>query len=162
MIGHEDRQVLAQYIDTAHAAGARLQPACEVADIVARALQRWRAQKVLSAGDGIRPEVRPNPSHALSPAESAAWLAAANEPRFNTVPPAHVVPLLVEEGIHRFSEPSRVRVLKARGQNARRGRAKAPKALLPPTTHIATAPGQVWQQDLTCLPAKVMGRWSKL
>ena len=33
MIGLEDRQALAQDIDTAHAAGARLQPACEIAGI---------------------------------------------------------------------------------------------------------------------------------
>jgi putative transposase len=52
-----------------------------------------------------------------------------------------------------------VRVLKAHGQNARRGRAKAPRASRPPTTHIATAPGQVWCWDMTYLPAKVMGRW---
>ena len=41
------------------------------------------------------------------------------------------------------------RVLREHGQNARRGRAKAPKATHPPTTHIATAPGQVWCWDMT-------------
>ena len=54
------------------------------------------------------------------------------------------------------------RVLKAHGQNTRRGRAKAPKATRPPTTHIATAPGQVWCWDMTYLPANVMGRWFHL
>jgi hypothetical protein len=33
MIGLEDRQALAQDIEVAHAAGARLRPACEVAGI---------------------------------------------------------------------------------------------------------------------------------
>jgi putative transposase len=33
MIGLEDRQTLAREINTAHAAGARLQPACAVAGI---------------------------------------------------------------------------------------------------------------------------------
>jgi len=54
------------------------------------------------------------------------------------------------------------RVLREHGQNARRGRAKAPKATRPPTTHIATAPGQVWCWDMTYLPANVMGRWFHL
>src|SRR5690606_35201317 len=45
------------------------------------------------------------------------------------------------------------------GQSRCRGRAKAPKASRPPTTHIATAARQVWCWDMTYLPANVMGRW---
>jgi putative transposase len=162
MIGLEDRQALAQDIDTAHAAGARLQPACEIAGIDPRTLQRWKAQKGLIAGDGRPQAVRPIASHALSPSERAALLAAANEPRFAAVPPARIVPMLADEGVYLGSESSMARVLKAHGQNARRGRAKAPKAMRPPTTHIATAPGQVWCWDMTYLPANVMGRWFHL
>ena len=159
MIGLEDRQALAQDIDTAHAAGARWQPACEIAGIDVRTLKRWKAQQGLTTGDGRPQAVRPTPSHALSPAERAALLAAANEPRFASVPPARIVPMLADEGIYLGSESSMARVLKAHGQNARRGRAKVPKASRPPTTHIATAPGQVWCWDMTYLPTKVMGRW---
>ncbi|NJN00702.1 MAG: IS3 family transposase, partial [Aquincola sp.] len=64
-----------------------------------------------------------------------------------------------DEGLYLGSESSMARVLREHGQNARRGRAKAPKATRAPTTHIATAPGQVWCWDMTYLPAKVMGRW---
>ena len=163
MIGLEDRQALARDIDTAHAAGARLQPACEIAGIDVRTLQRWRAaQEGLTAGDGRPQAVHPTPSHALSPAERAALLAVANEPRFAAVPPARIVPMLADEGVYLGSESSMARVLRAHGQNARRGRAKAPKATRPPTTHIATAPGQVWCWDMTYLPAVVMGRWFHL
>jgi putative transposase len=102
------------------------------------------------------------PSHALSPQERAALLAVANEPRFASVPPARIVPMLADEGVYLGSESSMARVLKAHGQNTRRGRAKAPKATRPPTTHIATAPGQVWCWDMTYLPANVMGRWFHL
>ena len=76
MIGLEDRQALARDIDVAHAAGARLQLACEIAGIDARTLQRWNAQEGLTAGDGRPQAVRPMPSHALSPAERAALLGA--------------------------------------------------------------------------------------
>lgn len=162
MIGLEDRQALAQDINAAHAAGARLQPACEIAGIDARTLQRWKAQEGLTAGDGRPQAVRPAPSHALSPAERAALLAVANEPRFASVPPARIVPMLADEGVYLGSESSMARVLREHGQNVRRGRAKTPKATRPPTTHIATAPGQVWCWDMTYLPANVMGRWFHL
>ena len=165
MIGLEDRQALAQDIATAHADGARLQPACEIAGINVRTLQRWKDQagpQGALAGDGRPQAVRPTPSHALSPDERAALLAVANEPRFASVPPARIVPMLADEGVYLGSESSMARVLKAHGQSARRGRAKAPKASCPPTTHIATAPGQVWCWDMTYLPANVMGRWFHL
>lgn len=144
MIDLEDRQALARDIEAAHSAGARLRPACETAGIDARTLQRWKGKEGLTAGDGRPQAVRPTPGHALSPEERAALLAVANEPRFASVPPARIVPMLADEGVYLGSESSMARVLKDHGQNARRGRAKAPKASRPPTTHIATAPGQVW------------------
>ena len=165
MIDLEDRQALARDIDAAHSAGARLRPACETAGIDVRSLQRWKAREGaqgVMTGDGRPQAVRPTPSHALSPAERAALLAVANEPRFASVPPARIVPMLADEGVYLGSESSLARVLKAAGQNARRGRAKAPKSSRPPTTHIATAPGQVWCWDMTYLPANVLGRWFHL
>jgi putative transposase len=40
-----------------------------------------------------------------------------------------------------------------------RGRAKPPRKMRPPTTHVATGPRQVWCWDMTYLPAQVAGRW---
>jgi transposase InsO family protein len=159
MIGLEDRQALARDIDVAHAAGARLRPACETAGIELRTLQRWKAHQGLIDGDGRPQAVRALPSHALSVAERAQLLQVANEPRFAAVPPARIVPMLADEGIYLASESSFSRVLREHGQNARRGRAKAPRAGRPPTTHIATAVRQVWCWDMTYLPATVTGRW---
>ena len=162
MIGLEDRRALARDIHTAHDAGARLQLACKTAGIELRTLQRWTAHEGLVAGDGRPAAARPMPSHALSPHERAQLLAVANEPRFAAVPPARIVPMLADEGVYLASESSFSRVLRAEGQTAHRGRAKAPKAVRPPTTHIATAPRQVWCWDMTYLPAKVLGRWFHL
>ena len=162
MIGLEDRRALARDIHTAHDAGARLQLACQTAGIELRTLQRWTAHEGLVAGDGRPAAARPMPSHALSPHERAQLLAVANEPRFAAVPPARIVPMLADEGVYLASESSFSRVLRAEGQTAHRGRAKAPKAVRPPTTHIATAPRQVWCWDMTYLPAKVLGRWFHL
>ena len=46
----EDRQVLAGEIARACAAGARLAPACALAGLDQRTLQRWRAGEGLSQG----------------------------------------------------------------------------------------------------------------
>ena len=167
MIGLEDRRSLAQDIETAHRSGARLRLACDIAGIDERTLQRWKAhagctEAGLMEGDGRPLAVRPVPSHALSPAERERLLEVANEPRFAAVPPARIVPMLADEGVYLASESSFARVLRANGQSRRRGRAKAPKAGRAPTTHIATAPRQVWCWDMTYLPATVIGRWFHL
>jgi len=162
MIGLEDRQCLSQDIQAAHSAGARLHLACEIAGIDVRTLQRWRAHEGLTAGDGRPQAVRPVPAHALSPAERAELLRVANEPRFAAVPPARIVPMLADEGVYLGSESSMRRVLRHEGQNTHRGRAKKPRAVRPPTTHVASAPGQVWCWDMTYLPAAVIGAWFHL
>ena len=159
MIGLEDRQALARDIAEAHTAGARLKPACETAGIDVRTLQRWKLADGLVSGDRRPQAVRPTPHHALSAAERAQVLAVANEPRFASVPPARIVPTLADEGVYLASESTFSRILRAHGQTRHRGRAKAPKAVRPPTTHIAIEPRQVWCWDMTYLPAQVMGRW---
>ena len=162
MIILEDRQKLAHDIDTAHQAGARLRLACAIAGIDSRTLQRWRAHEGLVEGDGRPQALRATPSHALSADERARLLCVANEPRFACVPPARIVPQLADEGVYIASESSFARVLRAEGQNAHRGRAQAPKAVRPPTTHIASGPRQVWCWDMTYLPALVTGLWFHL
>ncbi len=162
MIGLEDRQSLCRDIDVAHRAGARRNLACEIAGIDVRTLQRWKAHGGLVAGDGRPQAVRPVPRHALSDAERAELLRVANEPRFAAVPPARIVPMLADEGLYLASESTFSRVLRAHGQSARRGRAKAPRAVRRPTTHIATTPRAVWCWDMTYLPATVIGTWFHL
>ncbi len=159
MINLKDRQTLAREIDVAHGAGARLELACQTAGIDVRTLQRWKAGQGLLAGDGRPNAVRPVPSHALSQAERQQLLEVANEQRFAAVPPARIVPMLADEGIYLASESSFCRVLREAGQSTYRGRAKAPRGTRAPTTHIATAPCQVWCWDMTYLPTKVAGRW---
>jgi transposase InsO family protein len=159
MIGLEDRRNIAQDIEVAHRSGARLQKACEVAGIDVRTLQRWKAGDGLQAGDGRPAAVRPTPAHALTPQERQRLLEVANEPRFADMPPARIVPALADEGVYLASESSLQRVLRAHGQTGHRGRAKPPRKTRPPTTHVATAPRQVWSWDMTYLPAEVVGRW---
>lgn len=97
----------------------------------------------------------------MSQAERAAG-ASDHESRFATVPSARIVPMLADEGRYLASESSFARVLRGHEQNAHRGRAKAPRAVRPPTSHIAAAPRAVWCGDMTYLPATVLGRWFHL
>jgi transposase InsO family protein len=66
---------------------------------------------------------------------------------------------VADEGVYIGSESSFHRVLRAHGQMNRRGRAHPPRKSRPPTTHIATQPGEVWCWDMTFLPAQIHGRW---
>jgi putative transposase len=159
MIALEDRRSLARDIQIAHDSGARLQPACAIAGITVRTLQRWNADEGLSRGDGRPHAVRPMPCHALTPAEREQVLQVANEPRFAAVPPARIVPMLADEGVYIASESSFGRILRDEGQNAHRGRARAPRPVRPPTTHVASAAREVWCWDMTFLPTQVIGRW---
>lgn len=50
------------------------------------------------------------------------------------------------------------RVLRAAGQQQRRGRSQRPGRHATPTTHAAHAPNQVWSWDITYLPSPVRGK----
>ncbi|WP_211289247.1 IS3 family transposase, partial [Xanthomonas hyacinthi] len=162
MIVLEDRQSLVADIEQAPRDGARLGQACRIAGIDVRSLQRWRSNDSLVTGDRRPHAVRKRPAHALTEDERAQVLNVANEPRFADMPSARIVPMLADEGRDIASESSFARILREYGQNARRGRARAPRPSRAPSTHIATAPGQVWCWDMTYLPAEVAGRWFHL
>jgi putative transposase len=155
----EDRETLIDQITQARAQGARLAPACALAGIDVRTLQRWQSDDGVTRGDRRPDAERPVPFHALSETERTQIIAVANEPRFADTPPARIVPALADDGIYIASESSFHRVLRAHGQMNRRGRAQPPRTSRPPTTHIATAPTEVWCWDVTFLPTQIQGRW---
>ena len=155
----EDRQTLVGEIEQAQAGGARQAKACALAGLDPRTVQRWRKNGGLTRGDRRPDAIRPSPAHALTGEERAIIVAVANEPRFADTPPARIVPALADEGVYIGSESSFHRVLRDQGQMKHRGRAHPPRASRPPTTHIATQPGEVWCWDMTFLPACVQGQW---
>ena len=112
--------------------------------ITVRTLQRWKRCEGLERADRQPQAIRPVPAHALSEAEREEILRIANEPRFAELPPARIVPMLADEGVYLASESSFSRVLRAHGQTRHRGRAKASQRTRPPSTHLATAPRQVF------------------
>ena len=115
MIPLDHRQRLVRDIDQAHREGARLRPACEVAGIDVRTLQRWRSTGLAVQADQRKHCQRPTPAHALTQQERQEILRVANEPRFADMPPSRIVPMLADEGRYIASESSFARVLRAHG-----------------------------------------------
>ena len=112
------------------------------------------------AGDG-QPQAVRRATRARLDASRACRGAAGRQRaalcRRATVPSAHIVPALADEGVYLASESGLARVLHAHDQSVHRRRAKAPQAGRLPATHIATAPRQMWCWDMTCLAAEVIG-----
>jgi putative transposase len=161
MILIADRRSLAQDIQDARDAGARLELVCQVAGIDAHTLQRWISHEGLTKGDGRPAALRPTPAHALCEDERAKLVRLADETRFCVVPPERIVPKLADKGVYLASESTFAPVLRAQVQTTHRGRAKALKTKRPPTT-LAIAVNKVWCSDMVYLPATVIGRWFHL
>ena len=134
--------------------GARRFRACGELGLSVRTVQRWQH----TPADRRQIVQRAAPSNKLSESERQAVLEAANQPGYASLTPHQIVPKLADEGVYLASESTFYRVLKAANQNARRGRAKAPKRRVL-TTHRADAPNQVWCWDITWLPSTVKGRF---
>lgn len=156
----EDCRSLIGNVETASRSGARLDQACRLSGVSIRTLQRWKRSD--GRGDRRPLAVRPPSAHTLTPAERDQVLGVANSAPFADMPPARIVPMLADRGRYIASESSFARILRAHGQSRHRGRARPPRKVRAPTTHVATAPGQVWCWDMTYLPSDVADRWFHL
>ena len=147
-------------IAQARAAGARLGPACAVAGLTPRTLQRWRQEGALKA-DARRREHRPEgalrtPANRLSQASATRSWRWSTSRAFAHLSPHQIVPALADQGRYLASESTFYRLLRAADQLARRGRPKAP-ARPRPAPLEATGPNQVWSWDITYLATTVRG-----
>jgi putative transposase len=157
MTSTPDRQEIVALIDGAMAVGARQAVACAELGVNARTLQRWTGPEG-GVRDDRRPFAeRPEPASKLSDEECDRIVATCHTPEFASLPPSQIVPRLADQGIWIASESSFYRVLRARGQNHRRGRARPATRRKPPTSFEAKAPCQVWSWDITWLPGPIAG-----
>lgn len=157
MTSAPDRRDIVVLIDEAVAAGARQSAACAELGLSARTLQRWR-----DGEGGIREDrrplaERPAPANRLSEEERDLIVATCATPEFASSPPSQIVPRLADRGTWIASESSFYRVLRERGQNHRRGRARPATRRKPPTSFEAKAPCEVWSWDITWLPGPIAG-----
>ncbi|MEI8257523.1 MAG: IS3 family transposase [Deltaproteobacteria bacterium] len=137
-------------------AGCRVEMACKEVGVDPRTVQRWR--RAPEGGQDARRGPNTAPSHALTAAERAAVVDAANTPEFRNLSPKQIVPRLADRGEYIASESTFYRVLREADQLAPRGAAK-PRTNKRPEEVIATGPKQVWSWDITYLPSPIRGRF---
>jgi putative transposase len=86
-------------------------------------------------------------------------LAVANSPEFGHLPPGQIVPRLADQGRYLASESTFYRVLRAENQLAHRRSERPAQARSKPRALCATAPNQVYNGDITYLPAAIRGQF---
>lgn len=134
-------------IDEAVAAGARQDAACEMLDLSARTVQRWRDDP---QGDDARCGPKSKPKHALS-AEERQWVIdIANSPQYRNSSIRQIVPDLADRGLYVASESTFYRVLHEEQLMAHRSPTR-PTRHHRPRACVATGPGEVWTWDITYL-----------
>ena len=85
--------------------GARLSVLCDLLGLSPRTVQRYRSAPGLGAEDGRKAaQARRVPGNRLTPAEEVAILSTLNQPRFASLSPAQIVPMLADEGVYLASE----------------------------------------------------------
>lgn len=131
MTSARNRQHAVTLVNHARRDGARLRAACAELNIGMNTYRRWAR-----GGSDRRPQAfRPSPRNALSAAERAEVLRQCHRPDHASLPPAQIVPrLLDDEGRYIASESSFYRVLRAAGERRRRttpGRRNATKPKRP-------------------------------
>ena len=155
MISAPDREEAVSLINEAVGSGARKTRACAEVGITARTLERWRQEGTVKA-DGRPTASRAAPPNKLSALDRRAVLEIATSPRFASLPPTQIVPILADEGRYVASESSFYRILREEHCQHHRGRARAPQPR-PAPRHCATKPNQLWCWDITYLPGPIQG-----
>ena len=131
---------------------------CSEIGISVRTYRRW-----LSHGEihyDKRPDApRKSIKRKLTKTEEQRILDICNEPRFSSLPPSQVVPILLDEGIYLASESTFYRVLKKHKQNNHRGRAVKRQKRRKPLAFKATRANEVYSWDITYLPTQILGKY---
>lgn len=160
MISAPDREEAMKLISEAVKSGARLCKACEELGIKERTYYRWRRLKSETGTyEDRRPTAgHPEPANKLSQQERQQILDTVNKPEFASMPPCEIVPALADKGEYIASESTFYRVLRDEKMQNHRGRSAEPQHR-PISTHVATAPNQVWMWDITYLNGPVRGQF---
>ena len=153
----QERHQLVELIEEAVRSGARKSRACSEASLSVRTLQRWQIDPDKVKEDARSKAFRPEPVNKLNAVEVQAVLDVCNTPEMANLPPTQIVPRLADRGVYLASESSFYRILKKHGQSKRRGRARAPRAVKPPTSYTAKKANELWSWDISYLPSQVKG-----
>ena len=135
MISTPDRQSAVALINEAVGNGSRKSPACREIGITLRTFERWTHESEIRT-DRRPCATRPVPANQLTAAERTQALEIVNEPRFASLPPTQIVPILADEGRYIASKSTVYRILHEEDQLHHRGPARAqPSSSTPPLRH---------------------------
>lgn len=158
MISPADRSKAVELIKEAVANGASLNAACKEAGICSRTFDRWKksAAETQNYVDKRTISQRPVPLNKLSELEERQILHVMHNPKYSSLPPSQVIPILADEGVYIASESSFYRVLHKSNEQHHRGRSQKPdKRSI--STHEASGPNQVYVWDITYLNGPIKG-----
>lgn len=155
LISASDRKTAIMLIEEAKENGAREIKACQELGISQRTLQRWKSPAT-PLEDQRPTAIRPAPANKLSEIEVQQVLKIVNDPKYQSLPPSQIVPILADQEEYIASESTMYRILKEHNMQHHRGRSKKPSSK-PISTHCATGPNQVWMWDISWLPGPAKG-----
>jgi len=144
--------MILELIAQTRAAGARLQPACEILGLSAKTHQRW-----IKGSADRRCGPRSAPANKFSPKEREQLLQVVNSAEFCDLSPKQIVPRLADRREYVGSESTMYRILREEELLAHRQGARPARTTRRPREHVATGPEQVWSWDITYLRRTVRG-----
>lgn len=153
MIKLNERMKIVENIDIAVASGARLKKACQIIDLSARTIQRWRNN---GTGDQ-RSIIKKSLPKALTEEEKKKILEICNSKEYCDLTPNEIVPILAEKGQYIASESMFYRVLKENKLLKHRENSKPRAKKSGPIELIADGPNQVLSWDITYFRTSIKG-----
>lgn len=153
LISEVEKKEILELIQEACRSGSKQSSACAIIGITARTIQRWKSKENLKDG---RKQKKTLSHNKLSQEEKNLILQIVNKPKYASLSPAQIVPLLADEGRYLASESTFYRILKEEKQLTHRHRSN-PRIIHKPKTCKANGPNQVYTWDITYLKSTILG-----
>ena len=153
LISKEDKIQALDLISEACENGANQKTSCNILGISPRTIQRWKRSRDLK---DKRINRKNKPHNKLSIEEQEQILKIVNQPEYENLTPATIVPMLADNGKYLASESTIYRLLRKANQLRHRAAGK-PRNICKPKAVIAIKPNQIYSWDITYLKSTLKG-----